>query len=50
MLNSDMPPIPAIRFRGRNTTLISVSLRSRVLVLLLTRFPRASINPANTVE
>ncbi len=50
MLNSDIPPTLAIRFNGRNTTLISVSLRSRLFMLLFIRLPRASISPENTLE
>ncbi|MNT96450.1 hypothetical protein D3C72_2385420 [compost metagenome] len=50
MLNSDMPPMLAIRFSGRNTTLINVSLRSRLFMVLFIRLPRASIRPANTLE
>ncbi|MNL74622.1 hypothetical protein D3C87_2002860 [compost metagenome] len=50
MLNSDMPPMLAIRLRGRKTTLISVSLRSRLFMVLFIKLPRASIKPANTLE
>jgi hypothetical protein len=50
MLNSDMPPMLARRLSGRKMTLMSVRFLSSVFMLLLTRLPRASIRPANTVE